>query len=99
MFDVELNLISEAISEYKTSKGRLNVIKDKYTIIDDSYNSSYESLIGGLKRLKKEKKYKLIILGDMLELGNYSYKYHKKINKYLKRIHNKNRCRDEHACG
>ncbi len=89
LFDVDLNLISKSISEYKTEVGRLNIIKGKYTIIDDSYNSSYEALIGALSKLKHERNHKIIILGDILELGNFSYKYHKKINKYLKKIRNK----------
>ena len=89
IFNVDLNLISEALIEYQNSEGRLNIIKSKYTIIDDSYNSSFESLIGGLEILKDENKFKYIVIGDMLELGKYSYKYHKKINKYLKKINNK----------
>ena len=89
IFNVDLNLISEALVEYQNSEGRLNIIKSKYTFIDDSYNSSFESLIGGLEMLKDENKFKYIIIGDMLELGKYSYKYHKKINKYLKKINNK----------
>ena len=89
LFKIDLNLISEAISEYQNIEGRLNIIKNKYTIIDDSYNSSFESLIGGLNLLKEQKEFKYIILGDMLELGKYSKKYHKKINKYLKKIANK----------
>ena len=89
LFDVDIELISKAISEYKFENGRLNIIKQKYTIIDDSYNSSYESLIGGLYRLKKEKEFKFIVLGDILELGIHSEVYHKKINKYLKKIKNK----------
>ena len=89
IFGVDLNLISSALCEYKFENGRLNIINDKYTIIDDSYNSSYEALVGALSKLKKEKKYKFIILGDILELGVYSCKYHKKINKYLKKIKNK----------
>ena len=89
IFNVDLNLISEALVEYQNSEGRLNIIKSKYTIIDDSYNSSFESLIGGLEILKDENKFKYIVIGDMLELGKYSYKYHKKINKYLKKINNK----------
>ena len=36
-----------------------------------------------------KKKDKIIILGDMLELGKYSKKYHKKINKLLKKIKKK----------
>lgn len=89
LFDIDLNLISSALSEYKFENGRLNIIKNKYTIIDDSYNSSYEAIIGGLSRLKQEKDFKFIILGDILELGIYSEKYHKKINKYLRKIKNK----------
>lgn len=89
LFNVDLNLISDAVAEYQFENGRLNVIKNKYTIIDDSYNSSYEAVIGGLNRLKYEKDFKFIILGDILELGTYSKKYHKKINKYLKRVKNK----------
>ena len=89
LFDIDLNLISEAILEYQNSEGRLNIIKNKYTIIDDSYNSSFESLVGGLEILKNKEDFKFIVLGDMLELGKYSNKYHKKINKYLKKINNK----------
>ena len=89
IFNIDLNLISEAISEYQNIDGRLNIIKNKYTIIDDSYNSSYESLIGGLKSLKTKKELKFIIIGDMLELGQYSNKYHKKVNKYLRKINDK----------
>lgn len=89
LFNVDLKLISEAISEYNSTDGRLNITNNKYTIIDDCYNSSYESLIGGLKMLKKYKEKKFIVLGDMLELGKYSIKYHKKINRYLKKIKNK----------
>ena len=88
MFDIDLKTMSEIIKEYRGIDGRLNIIKNKYTIIDDSYNSSFESLVGGLDLLKgNELKY--IVLGDMLELGKYSKKYHKKINNYLKKINNK----------
>ena len=89
LFNIELDLISEAIFEYQGINGRLNIIKNKYTIIDDSYNSSFESLIGGLNLLKNKKEFKFIVIGDMLELGKYSKKYHKKVNQFLKKIKNK----------
>ncbi len=89
LFNIELDLISEAIFEYQGINGRLNIIKNKYTIIDDSYNSSFESLIGGLNLLKIKKEFKFIVIGDMLELGKYSKKYHKKVNQFLKKIKNK----------
>lgn len=87
LFDINLKLISEAISKFEPIDGRLNTINREYKIIDDSYNSSYESLIEGLKSLDNNFKY--IVLADMLELGKFSIKYHKKVNKYLKKIKNK----------
>ncbi len=87
LFDINLKLISEAISEFEPIDGRLNIINREYKIIDDSYNSSYESLIEGLKSLDNNFKY--IVLADMLELGKFSIKYHKKVNRYLKKIKNK----------
>ena len=89
LFNVSLEEMSKSLLKFQNIDGRLNIIKNKYTIIDDSYNSSYESLIGSLKLLIKEKEKKFIILGDMLELGEFSKKYHKKVNKYLKKIKNK----------
>lgn len=88
IFGIGLKTMSEVIKEYNGIDGRLNIIKNKYTIIDDSYNSSFESLVGGLNLLKGNE-LKFIVLGDMLELGKYSKIYHKKINKYLKKIKNK----------
>ena len=89
LLDVDIRLIKEAIFEYKSIDGRLSIINDKYTIINDCYNSSFEALKGALLNLKKEKRFKIIILADMLELGEYSYNYHKKVNKYLRKIKNK----------
>ena len=66
---------------------RLNEIKlNNYTVIDDSYNASFESVKCGLDFIKKVDNEKIVILGDMLELGKYSKKYHKKINHLLSDI-------------
>ena len=88
LFNISLEEISKVISTYQSSDGRLNIIDGKYKIIDDSYNSNYESLIGSLSLLENNG-YKIIVLGDMLELGKYSKKYHKRVNKHLKKIKNK----------
>lgn len=89
IFKIDIEDIREAIYNFNSVEGRMNIIKDKYTIIDDCYNSSYESLKGSLELLKKEEKFKIIILADMLELGDKSLKYHKKISKELNKIKNK----------
>jgi len=89
MFNISLEQMSEIIKYYENVDGRLNIIKKKYTIIDDCYNSSYEALVNSLELLKYKEEDKLIVLGDMLELGKYSKRYHKKVNKILKKINNK----------
>lgn len=89
MFNISLIDIKNSIDNFKNIKGRLDIINSDYTLIDDSYNSSYESLVNSLSLLKNNDRYKIIILGDMLELGKYSKKYHKKANEFLRKIKNK----------
>ncbi|MHA1558926.1 MAG: UDP-N-acetylmuramoyl-tripeptide--D-alanyl-D-alanine ligase [Alphaproteobacteria bacterium] len=54
----------------------------KILLIDDSYNANFLSIRSSLERLKEIKpRYPesrvIIVLGEMLELGDESYKYHK----------------------
>lgn len=87
---IDINLYLNDLLNYKMYKQRMNVLNIKdITIIDDTYNASLESVIGGLSYLKKYNNEKIIILGDILELGKHSIKIHKKINKYLKKVRNK----------
>ena len=63
----------------------MNLIKiDNNIIINDCYNSSFESITAGLEFLHKVRKDKVLIIGDVLELGKHSKKIHKKINKKVK---------------
>lgn len=90
-YHIAITDILKVIRQFKPVDGRLKIIPlRKYTIIDDAYNANYESIKCGLNTLKNISKHKIIILGDMLELGNYSKKYHRKLNKILKKIDNKN---------
>ena len=89
-YNIDIKEIINKIKEFKPVEKRLNIInKEDYILIDDSYNASYESVKCGLDILNQYDKDKIIILGDMLELGNKSIKYHKKINKLLNKIDNK----------
>lgn len=84
-FDIDIERIKEVISNYKTISGRLNVIKQgDLTIIDDCYNASFESIKGAVELLELSLNDKVLILGDVLELGKYSEDIHKKIAKFLK---------------
>ena len=56
----------------------------KVTIVDDSYNASYESTSSALKSLRNLSLSRpVLILGDILELGDFSYKEHKKLIPFI----------------
>ncbi len=91
LFDIPLESIQKGILEFKNCKNRENVFKlDKITIIDDCYNSSYNSLKSALKALiqysQLERKPSYAIIGDMLEIGENSKKYHEKIGEFARKI-------------
>lgn len=85
-YEVNINDIIDSIEKYKPVKHRNDVLKlsNNIILIDDCYNCSYESFVSGIEQLKHYNKDKLIIFGDILELGKYSKKIHKKIGKILK---------------
>ena len=90
IYDIDIDTIIRKINDFKMVDKRMNIKHYKNTtIIDDCYNASYESVSAGLEVLKNIKQDKLIILGDMLELGKYSFKYHYKLNFILHKIDNK----------
>ena len=79
--NIDNNLIKEGISNLKLTNHRLEkkLNKNGVTIIDDTYNASYDSMKSALELLGKSNNRKIAILGDMLELGEYSEQIHRKI--------------------
>lgn len=75
--------ISEALKSYKSSAGRMKMLKGiKNTwIIDDTYNAAPLSMSAALETLKNLKNgfRKIAVLGDMKEIGKYSEEAHKTI--------------------
>lgn len=77
--------IIDAIEDMEITKGRMRLLKGVHgsTIIDDSYNASPIATEGAIQTLKKittqKDGKKILVLGDMLELGNYSNQAHKEI--------------------
>ena len=89
-YDIDIKDIIKRIYTFKLTDMRMNIINYKDNIIiDDSYNSSFESISAGIDYLKSVKQNKILIIGDILELGKYSKKIHKKINKKLKELSDK----------
>ena len=81
-YGIDIDEIIKGISEFKLTKRRMEIIKnsDNITIINDSYNASYESMKAALEYISKvEAKKRIAVLGDVLELGEFSKKMHEKI--------------------
>lgn len=86
-YGIKIKTIIKKINSFKLTDKRMNLIKtESNIIINDCYNSSYESIIAGLSYLNKVKGDKVLIIGDILELGKHSKKIHKKINKRIKEL-------------
>jgi UDP-N-acetylmuramoyl-tripeptide--D-alanyl-D-alanine ligase len=82
---VEMKDIIEAIEQYKPANNRSQVKRTKInTLICDSYNANPTSMraaIDSFSAIKAD--HKVIILGDMLELGDKSEEEHLKVLKML----------------
>jgi len=90
LYDIDIETIIERIKTFKLTDKRMNIIKLKNNIlINDCYNASLESVVGGINYLKNIKEKKVVIIGDVLELGKHSKKIHKKINRKIKKLKEK----------
>ena len=86
--NLNLNKIKEVFKNYEPTEGRgkthiISRYNKKFKLIDESYNAnplSVKNAISSFDAIKKEKSKKYLILGDMLELGRKSEKYHKDLS-------------------
>lgn len=70
------------INNFSLTKNRMEInnIKNNITVINDSYNASYDSVKAALEYLNGYTgQRKVVVLGDMLELGNFSKQLHENI--------------------
>lgn len=90
LLDVSFEQMVEAIEEYKPLDQRLFVeaLPNGNILINDSYNSSYESIKMDLDLLSQIKGHKIIILADILEVGKKSKSIHQKVGIYTRKIEN-----------
>lgn len=82
--NISTDKILEGIKNFELTKMRMDIEKldNNLLLINDTYNASYDSMKSGIEYLSKlNNKTKIAILGDMLELGEYSEKLHRKVGK------------------
>ena len=88
---IDISKIKNNFKNFESPAGRgkkylINRYKKKFKLIDESYNAnplSVKAAINKISSIKKEKFKKYLILGDMLELGSRSKKYHRELFKVI----------------
>jgi MurE/MurF fusion protein len=90
-FNLSLHGISKILKDFKPTEGRgkihnISRYNKKFKLIDESYNAnplSVKNAINNFKAIKKKNFKKYLILGDMLELGQKSEKYHSDLSRLI----------------
>ena len=82
--NLEKTQIMEEVKNFTLTKKRMEISKTEtgITLINDSYNASFESMKAAIEYLANtNSKRKIAVLGDMFELGDFSEELHRKVGK------------------
>jgi UDP-N-acetylmuramoyl-tripeptide--D-alanyl-D-alanine ligase len=86
-----LNDIQLGLLEMAPVKGRLNIhnlnetkVSNEIRLIDDTYNANVESIKAAVALLASYSGKRILVLGDMGELGNDASSYHKEVGEFAK---------------
>lgn len=78
IFKIDIKYLVDRISNFRFPQFRMQIDKiNGFLIFNDAYNANPYSFSESLKLLRRFKNRKIIVIGDMLELGDYSKYYHK----------------------
>lgn len=85
IFNIDIATTKRALESFAFPKSRFNFIKvNDFSLIDDSYNSNPQSLESAIKVLSRfDSRRKILVCGDMLELGKDSKHFHYDLGKKL----------------
>ncbi len=86
-FGISLKRIKQALESFQSYDKRMQLIETKkYTLINDAYNANPDSMKMAIETLKMMNGFndKVAVLGDMLEIGSESEKFHRELAVYLK---------------
>lgn len=80
-FNVDPDKIENAIASYIPANNRSQIIQTKLNrVISDAYNANPSSMSAAISHFSQMKtSSKMLILGDMMELGDFSFDEHRKI--------------------
>ncbi|MFW6253533.1 MAG: UDP-N-acetylmuramoyl-tripeptide--D-alanyl-D-alanine ligase [Chitinivibrionales bacterium] len=88
-FEIPAEEANKSVVDYVPENKRSQVIdKESNTIILDAYNANPDSMQEAIRNMEMIKaSHKIVILGDMYELGEYSPQEHAAIGRLLRRCH------------
>ena len=84
LLEIPLQKIANGIANLELSKKRMEITNSKTgaILINDTYNANYDSMSAAINYLKNiQNKRKIVVLGDMLELGDFSKQLHENVGK------------------
>ena len=78
--------IKLGLAEMTPVKGRVNIhhLSKTFKLIDDTYNANVESIKAAISLLANYTGQRILILGDMAELGSETRAYHQEIGEFAK---------------
>ena len=78
--------IAAGVAAYVPAAGRMDIIKgERITILSDAYNASPTSMKGSIDIACRAEGRSVLILGDMLELGDNAPQYHYQVGQHAAR--------------
>ena len=86
-FGISLKKIKKELETFQSYDKRMQVLEvNGYTVINDTYNANPDSMKMAIQTISLMNGYvdKIAVLGDMLELGENSEKFHRELAHYLK---------------
>lgn len=83
----QLSDVQKGLSTITAVKGRLYpiMLAKNQLILDDTYNANMGSMAAAIDVLSYREGYKVLVVGDMAELGAESVQYHQKIGELAKK--------------
>lgn len=82
---IPMEIAAKGFEEFEGQRQRIIRLENKFTLIDDTYNASPDSMrasINVLCDIPCEGR-RIAVLGDMFELGENEIRYHKEIGRFL----------------